>query len=409
MSHRQVKHLNVLDFIFSVLVILECETIWKWSYTNTYRFRLLIVGAMLACSLIFVLVRSKILIKSIQYILYLLLLTVISYFLYNTYYYELIMFVIPAISIISYTMNCEKSDLFLLCKNISNIMLIIAFVSVVMYYFCSIRGTLQPTGIFQITRNSSAVNVDSYYNIYYSVQRTSFFGNIVARNCAFFYEAPKFILLLNFSLIFELFYRGKISWFRVVVFYITLATTLSVSGICAGIIIIFVKFMLTKTHSKATRAYKVIFAIAVGFITIYVFNIFIDMKLSTSSGETRLDDYRAGILAWLDSPLFGVGIGNMSSIYSHFGSSRESSNIGFSNSLFRILSQGGLMLMAFYLYPIICGIKKAIRNGVWDCIFLICIFLYLFITVSFPYNAICILWLVLISRSICSEGNIVIE
>ena len=61
-------------------------------------------------------------------------------------------------------------------------------------------------------------------------------------------------------------------------------------------------------------------------------------------------------------------------------------NIGFSNSIFRVLAQGGILLFSMYAFPVILWIKRAVYSKDFGRIFFAIGFILLFVTTSFPYN-----------------------
>ena len=64
-------------------------------------------------------------------------------------------------------------------------------------------------------------------------------------------------------------------------------------------------------------------------------------------------------------------------------------DIGYSNSVFRVLAQGGIYLAFMYIVPMIKTIQEAITTQNRKKFGFLLIFLYYFITTSFPYNYIC--------------------
>ena len=80
------------------------------------------------------------------------------------------------------------------------------------------------------------------------------------------------------------------------------------------------------------------------------------------SWKTRSDDYAAGFRAWMHSPIWGNGFNNFDSVKYYMSSFRRD-NLGFSNSLFVVLVEGGILLLSVYALPAITCIYNAIKQN----------------------------------------------
>ena len=98
-----------------------------------------------------------------------------------------------------------------------------------------------------------------------------------------------------------------------------------------------------------------------------------------------MDDYKAGYLSWKESPIMGNGYGNVEALEQHMSAFRYY-NMGQSNSILKVLSEGGIYFLLFYFIPwggcIIYSLKKRERN---ITIVAISMFVLFFVTI-FPYN-----------------------
>ena len=108
-----------------------------------------------------------------------------------------------------------------------------------------------------------------------------------------------------------------------------------------------------------------------------------------------MDNYQAGFAAWLENPISGSGYLNMTNVIAHYSSFRLN-DIGYSNSIFRVLAQGGIYLAFVYVVPMLKSIHEAIITRNSKKIGFLLIFLYYFITTSFPYNYICFMVLLIL-------------
>ena len=110
-----------------------------------------------------------------------------------------------------------------------------------------------------------------------------------------------------------------------------------------------------------------------------------------------MEDFSIGMKAWLQSPLFGNGYADWSSLENLMNNSIRT-NTGFSNSIFTVLSQGGIVLFLVYVVPIMTcfmyGIKKndkgiLIFSMIFFIEFIVTLFQYTFlmmILLSFGYS-----------------------
>lgn len=84
-------------------------------------------------------------------------------------------------------------------------------------------------------------------------------------------------------------------------------------------------------------------------------------RFIAGSASVRLDDFRAGIMAWLDSPIIGNGLDNHTYVIRYMSSFR-SNNLGFSNSITSVMARGGLVYLFAYLLPL----GMLVKNGSKD-------------------------------------------
>ena len=76
-------------------------------------------------------------------------------------------------------------------------------------------------------------------------------------------------------------------------------------------------------------------------------------KSDSISASIRFNDYIAGFLAWKESFFFGSGLVRGLKVIETNMNTLIRTNLGYSNSLFVILAQGGLILGGYYFYPVI--------------------------------------------------------
>ena len=74
-----------------------------------------------------------------------------------------------------------------------------------------------------------------------------------------------------------------------------------------------------------------------------------------------MDDYKAGVITWLQHPFLGSGLSNTNGIQQNMSAWR-SYNTGFSNSIMEILAEGGIYLSLFYFYAFIKGLYSGVNK-----------------------------------------------
>ena len=389
-----IKLKKIFEYLLAICIILNCESVWCWKeHSGYFKIALFIISII---SLMYLIIEKK---KKGSYrlyflIIYCLLLIIINLTNNLKNIQKLIQFITFSILLVWYCNDKETTEEVL--KSISDIMIILGTISLIIFLFGNILNILKPTGNIIIYVNDVPKKCEAYFGIQFNIQEEEIFGNGLYRNTGLFYEAPKYSLLLVFSLMYEVFYRNKYSLKRIIILSLTTFSTMSLTGIYANVIILlaFVMFRYNKGKFSGNliRALLIIVLIIMSPILANKVQKTLGMKYATASYGTRIDNYIAGYKAWMESPIWGSGYMNMSKIIENYSKFRMN-DIGYSNSIFRVLAQGGIYLIFIYAYPILKNMTKAIKNKNIKQIFGNLMFIYLFITTSFSYNYITIVWL----------------
>jgi len=226
-----------------------------------------------------------------------------------------------------------------------NITILLSIVSLFFWVLGSNLNIISPTD-YLINKWSDGGVAVSYYNIYFETQRISVMDNAIIRNSGIFAEAPMWNLILSIAIMIQTLFFGRNNY-KTFILVLTILSTISTTGIyIIGLII----------------AYKIIFEVS-GWkkyisltlipVLLIVLSIVWQEKSETASTSIRFDDSRAGIQAWLDNIVLGSGFSNgLKIIESHMDTTIRP-NLGYSNSLFVILAQGGIVLFILYFLPIL--------------------------------------------------------
>ncbi|ENZ13516.1 hypothetical protein HMPREF1090_02720 [[Clostridium] clostridioforme 90A8] len=275
-------------------------------------------------------------------------------------------------------------------RKFTNIVLVIAAVSLFFWVFGSLLGRIPSTGSLYTTwtDDGSLKKVRSYYGIYFETQSGTFFGltvNRILRNTAIFTEAPMASFVFFLAFLYELLMREKLDWKRCVILAAAVISTISTTGVSTLIIAIGLRYVFTRSKTKGGLSLK-LFILPMAFVVALVaLSFLLEQKLGTSSGSVRVDDFAAGYKAWMDAPLFGNGYGNTAS-YKQYMSSFRSHNQGFSNSLMQVLAYGGIYLFLPYCIAAFRGLFRLARGRQWIRMAFYVVFIYAFVITICPFQ-----------------------
>lgn len=275
-------------------------------------------------------------------------------------------------------------------RKYSNIVLVIAAVSLFFWVFGSLLGRIQSTGSLYTTwtGNDSLKKATSYFGIYYETQSVTFFGltvNKIVRNTAIFTEAPMASMIFGIAFLDEMLMRDKLNWKRCIILAAAVISTISTTGVTVLIIAIGLRYVFSKSRTKGRLSLKFILLPAAFVVALVALNFLLEQKMGTSSGSTRLDDFVAGYKAWMDAPFFGNGYGNSES-YQRYMSAFRSNNTGFSNSPMQVLAYGGIYLFLPYCLAAVSGLVRLVKRKQWHRMAFYLVFLYAFIITICPFQ-----------------------
>lgn len=391
----KIKVATLFETIVAICIILDCESVWKWMHGSGY-FRLALSLCFIG-SLIVLLFKDGAIVRygsknqAIFIGFYLSFFLIYNIVINSAHTIDVCQLVITITLMLLFFNNeeCIRSVM----NRCSKILSLIALISLFFWLFGSIMHVFNPSQKLTIYVSDVPRIKQSYFFIQYEMQKEEVLGaSGIWRNTGFFYEGPKYVLLLSIMLAYELFMARRTSFKRCIVFSITALSTMSMTGVYAigfiWILYLFVKFPAGSNRGFALRAVIVLALFGVGTQVASYFENTFTLKAATASYSTRMDNYQAGFAAWLERPVLGSGYLNMTDVIAHYSSFRLK-DIGYSNSVFRVLAQGGIYLAFMYIVPMIKTIQEAITTQNRKKFGFLLIFLYYFITTSFPYNYIC--------------------
>lgn len=261
-----------------------------------------------------------------------------------------------------------KIELF---RKVVNVMVVISCISLFFLIFGSTFKMITPTGV-ALFEWGTVNEVSSYFNIYFETQYVDWLGiDFFWRNTAIFVEGPmmSLTLIIAITLIYYFDDIWHIATWKKFILAFAIITSFSVTGY-----FILWGFVVLKLYrSKKFRAIMIVMLIP---LSLYAIQVMMDMKQSTGSYSLREDDYYVGFITWLQNPIFGWGFNNWEALQANM---KGRANDGFSNSIFSVLTQGGILMGLMYFIPILIGItSKEFKR------FVVCIvYAILFISIIF--------------------------
>lgn len=291
-----------------------------------------------------------------------------------------------------------------------NVMTVISVISLFFWIFGSQLHIISPTGSICSGWGAQlrGISYPSYFGLYFERQGVTFLSYSGMRNQGIFAEGPMFSLCLVLAIGAELFLPAKMTkmkrkdflfstWrgkrhmvnLKLLSLMTTLITTFTTTGQIFLILMLAFRFFMQKPKVKFNNLIKLLIGgilVVVGaYATISIFL----LKVTSVSWLLRTDDLNAGFHAWLSSPIWGKGFGDLSvvnSFRSQTASQFTRGENGSSSSLMMVLSQGGMLLLFIYIFPIYRAIQKALWEKNVGMLMMITIMILEFVFTTAAYH-----------------------
>ncbi|MDS2239970.1 hypothetical protein RLF87_04960 [Streptococcus pneumoniae] len=390
MSVRKLSLIDILDYMWIILIIVQCHSI----YTVKSEPLNLIVPFLVTTAMLLLLnlLRFTLSIKYI-YVLGLYFIAMVTFFLTNiganvtplniTKYF----IILPLFFLIN-SIYVNKEIFSALLSKFVNVVVILAIFSLFFWIFGTLLNVVHPTSTV-INQWSGGQLINSYYNLYFETQQMIFFGFRIIRNSGIFAESPIWGLILSIAYVidFLILKFDKNSKRNIII--LTMLSTISTTGIIIVGLAILYKIMTTSRWMTKLLLLPVTLSLGLSLLLLLA------EKSETVSANLRVDDYNIGFIVWKTSLWIGHGLNNgILAIQSHI--STFTRNLGYSNTLFVILAQGGLLLFLIYFSPMILLLFK--KNINLDFKFAIILFFILVTTIIFE-GTFLFLWILTLSYS----------
>ncbi len=367
---------NIMEYVFVIIIILECNSIYSQIYNIHYIIRSLMV--ITACGVMIVDIFIKLINKKLIlympiliYIVFDLMCSAIMFFKCdnNTGRFIILMYFVMFIPIfLVYLSNIEYENLRKIGKKLVNIVVIISVISIIFWALGAVFNIIKPLNEIKVVWGRPYSVMDNYYGLYFDSHQDVYWltNSPIPRNMGIFGEAPMFAVVIMVAMTINLLLFNnelentdkKRNIINLVTLFMTMISTISITGI--GFALIIISFYGINILKKISKKNKIILfgCIIVAIIAMLPIGIQImNKKASTSSAIHRNMDINNGIKAFMNDPIIGKGI-------NHFrGSETDVKNgYGYSNSIIPVITDGGIILGALYLIPMIVSIINDIYN-----------------------------------------------
>ena len=386
------KPISILDYLIVGLVILNTSSVYSITVDRDYHLHYLLAFFLLIRLCFFRSVNSNVLRNYIVFsfvwtayiVMYALIAGGDAKALFSRFYVEFLLLVLY------FALYKAKHDLKeLLCYYV-NIILVLAAISLFFWLLGSVVGILKPSGSVLIDWGKDRV-IGSYYGLYFQWQNdVRVLGKTIYRNIGLFPEGP--IHSLHLSIAFALEYlgissTGKTRKIKILILAVSIVSTLATTGVIFVLLSYILEKLIQMTSSQKKNRKNILSMLLfplMAIIAIIVGYRLFAAKLGSLSGASRVDDYISGFKAWLDNPAFGAGYGDISVRVSYSSAYRLSrSNYGYTNSIMKVLDEGGIYWFSSYVAAIIAIFKNFPQKNIKVFVLL---FVYLFLTTTFEHT-----------------------
>lgn len=287
--------------------------------------------------------------------------------------FTLILFNLLLVYYISY----ERSNSPYLLIAYRNIIVPIAAISLFFWVGGSLLQLIPPTGTVISTWGQASNNtlpvLSNYYWMYFEGDEMFFLGGWLKDNVSIFTERAFASYSFMIGLIYELFLEEKRSKWRILLLLIAIISTTSTTGVISAIM----AFSLFSQQKIASKNYlKIFYVVLIPFLAVLVYysvDHLLESRASMGhSTISRTNDFFNGISAWLNSPIYGYGFANHDML--------AKLGTGYSNSIAQVLTQGGIMLAALYVFSFMRCFNRCLHYKDASLLYFLLSFLVFFST-----------------------------
>ncbi len=247
-----------------------------------------------------------------------------------------------------------KSAIISMINTFIKIVVILSLISLFFWFTADCLKIIKPTNYSYIdfgTQNKKPRKINSYFYLHFDTQKIN---NFLTRNSGIFSEAPMFAIIILMALMFQMFEsKIKHSKFNIYILFFTIFTTITTTGIICSLLLFFFYIIAKEKKYLIFKQLKYFIIPVIALIFTILFYNVMEEKFSTLSYSNRILDYKNAFNVFIQNPILGKGIN-----HDHFHEWNKY-GYGYSNSISKIITDGGIYLLSFFLVAIL----KAIRYG----------------------------------------------
>lgn len=398
------KLMDVLQYILAISIILECNTV----YSQWYGVHLFIRAAIFAVSILAIvamlfLKKNKNIFKNIRiiHLIFLLVASVILFMITNNttgkfMIIACLLFFLPAILLLWTNYTNEEKTAFL--KKFVICVVAIAGVSLVFWLLGPVLGVVPSTGTIKMKWGEPYSEIETYVGAHFVTQDIWWVtGSRLIRNTGIFAEGPMYAVILATAFLFNNIVdnnkkQKKCKEIFNAILFITMLTTFSATGILLTFLIALIPLVRKITSMSAhVRKRLCIILILVAAVAAPLVLGFAIKKIETSSAQHRNMDIQNGITAFVKSPVVGNGVN-----HERENELDPESGYGYSNAIIPIMTDGGIMLGAIYLFPVLVAIANFFKNKRLDSAVIIIVYVVILFTTLIPYRQLIFLYIAML-------------
>lgn len=402
MKNSNYLKFNIMQYIIAIFTILECNSIYSQIYNAHHMIRTIFILIVIVCMVasLFIFFRPiKIYKKAMKFIIYDYLCSILM--LINTSSVSgkaiiILVFMIYLPVLLIYLTNLTKFQLYNLLKNFVNIVVILCVISLVFWGLSSVIGLLKPTNALKVVWAKPYSLIDSYFFLHFDTQDVWWItGSSLMRNTGIFTEGPMYALIIIVALIFNNLLlpieKGK-SYKKNIIMFITMISTISVTGIFCSFIILFgnIKTGISMMRMANKKQWIYILIIICIILIPFTINLMIK-KISTSSAVHRNLDIQIGMKKFVENPIIGKGINHERETELDY-----ETGYGYSNTIIPVLTDGGILLANIYLIPAFLLGYKSLKKRKKKILAMLIVYFIILFTTLVQYRLIMLLFISLI-------------
>lgn len=358
---------NILQYIFVILLILETNSIYSQIYGIHLYIRMAIIITSIIIILIFILNKETVIYKTIlKFIIYDLICS--SVLMINTNNFNgkiiiLLVFILYLPLCLIYLSNLSKENLMELLKKFVNVVIILCLMSLFFWSMSSIFNVLKPTGTLNVVWAKPYSIFDNFFYLHFNIYTQDVWwitGFPLARNTGIYTEGPMYAFILIIALLFNnllCYEHNRSNLIKTIILFVTMLSTISVTGITCAVIIIILNFLINIKNKKKTLLSLICMMIICIFMLPLGINIF-NKKLQTGSAKHRNLDIKNGIETFMESPIIGKGI-----LHERPTENEFEIGYGYSNTIVPVLTDGGILLGIIYIFPAIALLYRSFKEN----------------------------------------------